>query len=186
VRGDEQFLAGYDAHGAEDAVQTEDALDGVVVDLRLAGRDAVGGAGRIRIRSSRLQELQLERDRRRIRVRDPDRGRELRTVRALNLAGGRDDEVRPGKAVGARLLLCGDGENGENEQQQQCTDTIARHRRLLLEIDWPGAIAEARRVPDGAAVLFQCPARDMCAKMAGASGCKWLKRRKKYFCARRK
>jgi hypothetical protein len=69
--------------------------------------------------------LQLESDRRRVRVRDPDRGRELRTVRALNLAGGGDDEIRPGKAVGARLLLCSDGENGKGDYQQQCTDTIA-------------------------------------------------------------
>jgi hypothetical protein len=125
VRGDEQLLAGHDAHRAEQAVQTENALDRVVVDLRLTGRDAVGGAGRICIRSSRLQELQLEGDRGRIRVRDPDGGRELRTVRALNLSGGGDDEVRPCKAVGVRLLLCGDWENGKGEYQQQCTDTVA-------------------------------------------------------------
>jgi hypothetical protein len=115
VRGNEQLLAGHNAHRAENAVQTEDALNRVVVDLRLTGRDAVGGADRIRIRSSGLQELQLERDRRRIRVRDPNGGRELRTVRALNLAGGGDDEIRPGKAVGVRLLLCGGRKDCKSE-----------------------------------------------------------------------
>jgi hypothetical protein len=48
------------------------------------------------------------------------------------------------------------------------------------------AFAEAGRISERAAVLFQCPARRLRAKMAGASGWKSLQQREKYFCAESK